>query len=52
MALEGPSQDFGPFYTEVYSVVLDGGDRGLGNPRSFGELVLAQSLELAEDRFG
>ena len=49
MTLQGARENLGPFDPQIDPSVLDCRDRGLGNARQLGELVLAQLLQLAQD---
>ena len=52
MALQRTGEDFRTLYAQANTIILDRGDRRLGNARSLGQLILAQVLELAKNSDG
>ena len=49
MAFEGARQNLGPLDAQVDSIVLNGRDGCLRNPRQLAELALGQLLEFTQD---
>ena len=51
VTLECASENLRPLDAESDAIVLDGGNCRLRNARKLGELILAQLLQLTNDRF-
>ena len=52
MTFERTSKYLRPLDPEIDPAILDSGEGGLGYPREFGQLALAQLLKLAKDTNG
>src|SRR6187401_2764737 len=52
VALQSSGQNLGSLHAETNAIILDRGDRRLGDARHFGELVLAHLLKLAKNPDG
>ena len=52
VALEGSRKDFSTLNSQADAIILDSRERCLWNARALRELVLAQTLKLANDAYG